>query len=99
MLISVIITTYKRPVLLQRAVRSVLAQKLAEGDYLQLIISDDDQNAGALAGIAALEVDQQKNVAFKYLKKRGEPGGVAASRNCALAASEGDWIIFLDDDD
>lgn len=99
MLISLILTTYKRPELLARAIQSVVEQKLAPGDELELIISDDDPAGSGLKGLAANLEGLPEHVSLKYIKRGTETAGVAASRNRSMAVAGGEWIAFLDDDD
>ncbi len=95
-LISVIITTYKRPVeILDRAVRSVLEQ-----DYpnLELIVINDSPEEKAL-------VEQVRERLLSYADKRiryfvqETNGGACKARNDGLKQAAGDFVAFLDDDD
>jgi FkbM family methyltransferase len=99
MLISVILTTFKRPTLLIRAAQSVIRQSLPENVKLELIISDDDPYGSAISKLEELKNEAATNITIQYIKRSGDLGGVARSRNRALAASSGQWILFLDDDD
>ena len=98
MLVTVIITTFKRPTLLQRALRSVLAQR-HDGFEIEIIVSDDDLEASARSCFDQISPDQPDTISLKYISRTSSPGGVAASRNRAFAQSRGEWILFLDDDD
>lgn len=90
--VSVIIPTHNRAFLLENAVQSVLKQTF---QALEIIIVDDASN------------DETKQVLEKlsFLDKRihvitnSKPMGGARSRNLGIAASQGKWIAFLDDDD
>jgi FkbM family methyltransferase len=99
MLISVILTTFRRPALLPRAARSVITQALPAHVGLELVIADDDPHGSALAALPALQGDAPQQLRLHYVKRADGAGGVARSRNRALAACRGDWIAFLDDDD
>ncbi len=89
-MISVIIPTFNRAVLLAEAVSSVLDQKdLAQ--KMEVIVVDDgstDNTARALAPLAG-KID--------YIRR--EHGGVSAARNLGILHSHGEWIAFLDSDD
>jgi FkbM family methyltransferase len=99
MLISVVVTTFRRPTLLGRAICSVLDQALPEGTEVELIVSDDDDQGSAMPALPAALQGRAASVSCRYLKRGTEPGGVAGSRNRALHAAQGDWVLFLDDDD
>ncbi len=99
MLISVVLTTFRRPTLLGRALSSVLKQALPEGVQLEVIVSDDDDQGSAMPALPEALQGCAAAVSCRYLKRGAEPGGVAGSRNRALQAAQGEWVLFLDDDD
>ena len=89
-LVSVVIPTYNRADLLQRAIRGALAQTYV---HLEVIVADDastDDTAAAVAGITDSRVT--------YIR-HGANRGVSAARNMAIRAAKGELIAFLDDDD
>ncbi|HLX18949.1 MAG TPA: glycosyltransferase [Gaiellaceae bacterium] len=89
-LVSVVIPTRDRATLLLHTLETVRRQ---EGARLEIIVVDDgsvDDTPGALAG-----VDDSR---LRVLRRSGA-GGVAAARNLGIAASTGEWVAFLDDDD
>ncbi len=89
-LVSVIVPTHNRCLLLGHTLRSVLAQRAVE---LQVIVVDDgssDATAQTVAGFADPRV---------VLLRNPHPLGVSHARNRGIAAADGDWIAFLDDDD
>jgi glycosyltransferase involved in cell wall biosynthesis len=91
MLVSVVIPTFNRAELLERAIHSVLSQTLTG---LELIIvddgsTDDTQNRAALL----LEADHR----IVYLKHEKNCGAQAA-RNTGIQAAKGEFIAFLDSD-
>ncbi|MFC1564824.1 glycosyltransferase family 2 protein [candidate division KSB1 bacterium] len=87
-LISVIIPTYNRLELLQRAVDSVLAQEFKD---LELIIIDD----GSMDGTYKRFRDSEPPVF--YYKQPNQ--GVSAARNSGISLARGEFIAFLDSDD
>lgn len=100
MKISVIITTYKRPAVLERAVRSVASQILPRGIDLELIIHDDDTSGGELlTGESSVLRGVPSTVQLLCVRRMIGVGGVARARNRALGMSSGEWVLFLDDDD
>jgi len=85
-LFSVVITTYKRPVLLAEAVESVLAQTLTD---FECIVVDD-----ASPEPPTLPDDPRVRLVVREVN-----GGEAAARNTGIDAALGTYVAFLDDDD
>ncbi len=86
--ISVIIPTYNRCELLQRAVLSVLKQTRPADE---IIIIDD----GSTDGTAELIPKKFPQILYS----RQENKGVSAARNAGIESASGEWIAFLDSDD
>ena len=95
-IVSVVITTFRRPKTLPRAVASVITQR-HEGFAVELIVSDDDPAQSAQAYVNAIPASP--GVSIRYLGRGSDTGGVSASRNRATMAASGQWLIYLDDDD
>jgi glycosyltransferase involved in cell wall biosynthesis len=89
-LISVVIPTRNRHVLLKRAVKSVLEQTL--GDLEILIV--DDASTDQTHSIVKRNNDER----IKYFLLKNKSGGSKA-RNTGIENSQGKYIAFLDDDD
>lgn len=92
-MVSVIIPTYNRAHLLERAVQSVLSQSYRD---LEVVIVDDGS------------VDETDSVLSTLLDRYGTKtirtfrvshGGVSKARNEGIKRSQGEWISFLDSDD
>ena len=89
---SVIIPTFRRPVQLLDAARSVLSQS---GVSVQLIVVDDSPEGSAQDAIDALNDSR-----VRYIKNPNPTGGVPSIvRNLALPYAAGNYLHFLDDDD
>lgn len=89
-MISIIIPTYNRAHVIQRAVNSVLRQTYAA---YELIIVDDgstDDTADVIAGM------QDHRISYIPLQ---ENQGVAHARNAGIREAKYDYIAFLDSDD
>lgn len=88
-LVSAIIPTYNRNILVKEAVESVLAQTL--GDFEVLVVDDGstDDTRKTIEAIA------DKRVRYFYK----ENGGVSSARNIGLKNATGEYIAFLDSDD
>ena len=88
-LVSVIVPTHNRAHLLERTLRSVLAQDVRD---LEVIVVDDgstDETRRVLA-VADARVIAVHN---------RQPVGVSAARNAGIARARGTWVAFCDDDD
>lgn len=88
-LFSVTITTYNRSELLPRALESVLAQTFRD---FELIVVDDGSTDDTRDLVAAY-TDPRIRYVFQ------ENSGLSAARNRGVAASNGTYVTFLDDDD
>jgi len=86
-LVSVIIPCYKQAHFLGEAIESVLAQTYSN---VEIVVIDDgspDDPSAVVARYSAVRFMQQPNQ------------GVSTARNNGLAASTGDYVVFLDADD
>jgi len=89
-LVSVILPTYNRAKLLDRAMRSILSQDYSN---LELIVVDDcstDETRDVVAGFC-----DEKIKYYRQEKRRG----AAAARNRGIKESRGEYIAFQDSDD
>jgi glycosyltransferase involved in cell wall biosynthesis len=87
-LFSVVVPTYNRPMMLERAVESVRRQGLED---FELIVVDDGSK----------ELDGSVERADPRVRVLRSPvnSGAAAARNLGLWSARGRYISFLDDDD
>ncbi len=87
---SIITPTCKRPLLLQRNIRSVRQQSFT--DYEHIIIDDacDMETESIIAGF------QDPRIVFL---RHETTRGASASYNTGIKAARGEFILFLDDDD
>ncbi len=84
--VSVVIPTYNRSLLVQKAIKSVLSQ--TKPPY-EIIVVDDGSRDDTLSVL--------KNYPVKVLHQ--ENRGVSSARNLGIKKSTGDVIAFLDSDD
>lgn len=89
-LISVVIPTFGRPALVERAIRSVLAQSYPIHEVIVVIDGDDPETVGRLEVIA----EPRLQWVVHSVKS-----GAGPARDTGVEAATGDWIAFLDDDD
>ncbi|KYG30593.1 glycosyltransferase family 2 protein [Alkalihalobacillus trypoxylicola] len=95
-LVSVIITTYKRPYgVLLRAVQSVLNQSY---ENLEIIIIDDSPNDDPNRKEVEMNIRNLNDSRVKYIQHKSNQGACKA-RNTGIEASKGEYVAFLDDDD
>lgn len=91
-LVSVIVPTFNRPDSLRAAAESVNAQTYAS---IQLIVVDDSTTPTETA-LKGLDLDA---IAEIHFIRSANPQGAAAARNRGIAAADGTYVAFLDDDD
>ena len=93
--VSAIISTYQRPEIVPRAIRSVLAQTWRP---LELVVVDDGSGDETQQILHDLEVEiRNAGVSCRFIEKRHQ--GLGAVRNTGFAAATGDYFALLDDDD
>jgi glycosyltransferase involved in cell wall biosynthesis len=89
-LVSIIIPTCDRPLLVVRAIQSVLRQSYSDHE---VIVVDDASAGDTQQQVAACAGDR---VRFIRLEARS---GANVARNRGISEAKGDFIAFLDDDD
>ena len=85
--ISVIIPTYNRAGILNRAIQSVFNQTFRD---FELIVVDDGSTDDTARSVASLP-------SIKYLSQNHS--GVSKARNLGIEHARGEWLAFLDSDD
>jgi glycosyltransferase involved in cell wall biosynthesis len=89
-IVSVIVPTFNRPELLQRALASIHAQTISS---YEVIVVDD---AGSVSAKEVCDKDNSGKVSYI---RHAENKGLAASRNTGIRSAKGKYIAYLDDDD
>lgn len=94
-MISVIIPMYNREKTIERAIRSVLEQKQADGSYfdMEVLVIDDCSSDDSVKIVQKLF---GKSVKLIQLNKNS---GANVARNVGIAAAQGEYIAFHDSDD
>jgi glycosyltransferase involved in cell wall biosynthesis len=88
-LISVVLPTHNRADLVQRAVRSVIAQSYSNWELLVVDDASDDDTPKVLSNFTDSRI---------RVLRREQQGGASATRNTGLAAARGEFVVYLDDD-
>lgn len=88
--ISVVIPTFNRPLLLNRAIMSVLKQEFEQA-FLEIIVVDDCSEMSP-------DISKFDGMHVRLIKKDHNEGPQLA-RNIGINQAHGDWIVMLDDDD
>jgi glycosyltransferase involved in cell wall biosynthesis len=88
--VSVVIPTRNRPLLVKRAVQSSLQQTFRQLEVLVIVDGFDGVTSETLA-----EIDDNR---LRIIELETSVGGSEA-RNTGVRFAQGDWIAFLDDDD
>jgi len=94
--VSVVVPTFRRPQLLIRAVESVLQQTYT--DFEVIIVDDNGRGTSYQETTSAIVVDQLRDDRIRYIANESGLGGGGA-RNVGIAASRGEFVAFLDDDE
>ena len=92
-LVSVCITHYERPALLEQAIKYIFAQTYASVEII--IVDDGSKSAGAQAKLTNLETSRHR---FPLKVIRSENRYLGAARNLAASHAQGEYILFHDDD-
>lgn len=90
-LFSIVVPTYNRARLLDRAIGSVLAQQ--EPSW-EMLIADDGSTDGTWAALCDWKRRDERLRCWRHANR-----GQAASRNALLEQARGSWVVFLDSDD
>lgn len=95
MLLSVCIATFQRPELLKKLLKSLVSQDLGKNIVLEIIIVDNDKNETA-RNIVKEFIDTDK---FKYSYLVQPEKNISLTRNVAVAKANGEYLLFIDDDE
>lgn len=95
-LVSVVLTTYKRPSYLKRAIDTVLGQTYT--NYELIIVDDNNEDDEFRKQTANVIKECAPNDKIIYVKHEKNRGGSAA-RNSGARIAKGKYVAFYDDDD
>lgn len=95
-MVSVVIPTYKRSEMLQRAIESVLEQTY---DDIECIVVNDNNPMDEFSQVLYEKIGKYKSdKRFHFIEQEVHKNG-AAARNVGIQYAHGEYIAFLDDDD
>lgn len=95
-LVSVIVPTYKRADMIQRAVDSILDQTYKNIEVI--VVNDNDKDSPEYTSTDELLEDELKDGRVCIVHTSGSTGGGNA-RNYGVTFAKGEYLTFLDDDD
>ena len=87
-----VIPTHNRDMLVERAVRSALAQTYRNIEVIVISDGSEDNTDAVIEGLKTIDTR------LRYFNYHPAQGGNHA-RNIGIRAAKGEWIAFLDDDD
>lgn len=91
---SIVIPSYRRPVELERTIRSSLAQRDVGGVF-EIVVVDNDPDASARPVTGRLAAEAPVEIRYVH-----EPRpGISQARNAGVAAARGEYLAFIDDDE
>ena len=91
--LSIIIPTFNRCAILQRALEALLRQDTGPDEY-EIIVVDDGSSDDTGQVVSALKTESPVGVRYLYQENQG-PG---AARNYGLREATGTIVLFVDDD-
>jgi len=94
--ISVAVCTYKRPILLQKCLASLLVQTTS--NLYEIIVVDNDADGSAME-IVNFYQPQAIHRGIRLLYVIEPEQNIALARNKAIANCKGEYIAFIDDDE
>lgn len=92
-LVSVVVPTFDRPLLLERLLRSLVAQ---DHPHFEIVVVDDHSPASTAEAFEGVR-DEHRGVRMRLLRT-ASTSGPAVARNLGWRAADGALIAFIDDD-
>lgn len=93
--LSIVVATYNRAPYLLRTLESLARQTLAPALFEILVVNNNssDDTPGTVAGFAGRYPQLQVRMVTETSQ------GISYARNCGIASSVGEYIVFIDDDE
>ncbi|MEH6535819.1 MAG: glycosyltransferase family 2 protein [Psychroserpens sp.] len=92
-LVSIIIPTYNRDGVVQKAIESIITQSYSNWECIVIDDGSDDQTD------ISLDAYCKKDKRILFFNRNRLPKGAPTCRNIGLKHVKGDYVIFLDSDD
>ena len=94
-IVSVIVCTVERPVLLRQCLASIADQELPEGYELEIVVVDNSQDGHNRSLVGSFSASSSSMVRYVH----ATPQGISYARNAGVQAASGDTVVFIDDDE
>ncbi len=94
MRVDILVCTYKRPELLKSTLNGI-EQLDDTGLKIRVIVVDNDSNESARVQVES----HRQNSRFTCIYKTQPVQNISLTRNCALDASDADYVALIDDDE
>lgn len=93
--VTIIIPTFRRPLLLRECISSCLRQKGTDSGAYEILVVDNCPDGSASSVVA--EISHSALTPIHYIRE-AKPG-VSAARNAGLRYARGELVAFIDDDE
>lgn len=90
---TVVICTYNRPLMLETAVRSCMANATRRALPFEIVIADNSPEGHALPLVQMLQ-----GAAIEVRRVPAAPPNISIARNAGLRAARAEFVAFMDDD-
>lgn len=96
--LSVVVCTYQRSAKFEGAIRSLLMQTLAADRYEIVVVNNEPAEPYPCSVVEGLLKGREGDAQPRVLLVDCPQPGLSYARNAGLAASSGDYVVFMDDD-
>lgn len=97
-MVSVVVATYRRDSVLERALESLATQTHRDFEIILVDDNDDSEWNHKVATIVNRFKENHRGINFKHIENHPNQGS-AKTRNIGIECADGEFVCFLDDDD